>query len=166
MKLTLRNIVPIVLLALLGIAFAIAFNARERAPAAEFTSLTGDKLSLAGLKGKVVLVNFWATSCAGCVAEMPKLVATYNKYRGRGFETIAVAMSYDPPNYVVAYSQKNALPFTVSLDPTGVLAQSFKDVQLTPTSFLIDKQGRIIQRVVGEPDFARLHALIEKELAA
>ena len=166
MKLTLRNIVPIVLLALLGIAFAIAFSARERAPAAEFTSLAGDKLSLAGLKGKVVLVNFWATSCAGCVAEMPKLVATYNKYRGRGFETIAVAMSYDPPNYVVAYSQKNALPFTVSLDPTGVLAQSFKDVQLTPTSFLIDKQGRIIQRVVGEPDFARLHALIEKELAA
>ncbi len=166
MKASFRNVVPVALLLCLAGAFAFALSARDKAPPAEFTSLSGQKVSLAGLKGKVVLVNFWATDCPGCIAEMPRLIATYNKYRNQGLETIAVAMSYDRPDYVLTYTERNALPFTVSLDPLGRIAQAFKDVQLTPTTFVIDKQGRIVQRLVGEPDFSRLHALIEKELQA
>ena len=151
------------IIALAG-GFVASLSAKPVAPAVQFTSLNGEKLSMADLRGKVVLVNFWATNCPGCIAEMPKLITTHEKYKPQGLETVAVAMSYDRPDYVVAYAQKNTLPFFVTLDPTGSLSQAFKDVKLTPTTFVIDKQGHILQRIVGEPDFPKLHALIEKEL--
>lgn len=112
----------------------------------------------------MVLVNFWATSCVTCVHEMPRIVETYNKYRDSGFETIAVAMSYDPPNHVLHYTEKNALPFKVVLDPMGDLAKRFGDIQLTPTTFIIDKRGRVVKQYLGEPDFELLHALLEAKL--
>jgi peroxiredoxin len=146
-------------------AFTLTLSKKIDAPqAAAFTSIKGDKTSLEQLKGTVVLVNFWATNCPGCIAEMPDLIKTHNKYQPQGLETIAVAMSYDPPNYVLAYAEKNKLPFFVTLDVNGEHARDFKDVQLTPTTYVIDKQGHIIQRTVGELDFPKLHALIEKEL--
>jgi peroxiredoxin len=92
-------------------------------------------------------------------------VTTYNKYRQQGFEFIAVAMRYDPPNYVINYTEKNALPFRVALDPMGNLAKAFGDVKLTPTTIVIDKRGNIVTRILGEPDFAKLEALIEQKLA-
>jgi len=93
------------------------------------------------------------------------LIDTYRKYRAQGLETIAVAMSYDPPNYVLDYSEKNSLPFDVALDVQGTIAQAFGDVTLTPTTFIIDKRGNIVKRVLGEPDFAKLDRLIEEKLA-
>ena len=134
------------------------------APDVTFVSLKGEKIAIADLRGKVVLVNFWATNCATCVDEMPRLVEAYNKYHGQGFETIAVAMSYDRPDYVLNFAETRQLPFTVTLDLKGELAQQFGGVRLTPTAYLIDKQGRMIRRYLGEPDFDQLHALIEKEL--
>ena len=116
------------------------------------------------LRGKVVLVNFWATSCIGCIHEMPQMIDTYRKYNTQGLETIAVAMSYNPPNYVVNYTEKNALPFKVALDVQGNIAQAFGDVKLTPTTFIIDKRGKIIKRILGEPDIAQLHELLEVKL--
>ncbi|MCB2033489.1 MAG: TlpA family protein disulfide reductase, partial [Ottowia sp.] len=115
--------------------------------------------------GKVTLVNFWATSCTTCVAEMPQIVATYNQYKGKGYDTLAVAMSYDPPAYVVNYAETRKLPFKVAIDNTGAVAKAWGDVQLTPTSYLLNKKGEIVKRYVGQPDFAELHQLIEKLLA-
>jgi peroxiredoxin len=144
----------------------IAPRGPERLPEVTITTITGEKLTGAELRGKVVLVNFWATSCATCVKEMPRLVETYRKHRDRGFETVAVAMSYDPPNYVLHYAEKNALPFKVALDPVGAAARAFGDVSLTPTTFVIDRRGTIVKRYLGEPDFAELDRLIERALAA
>ena len=112
-----------------------------------------------------MLVNFWATDCAVCIREMPQMVQTYLKHRNQGFELFAVAMRYDPPNYVLSYVQKNALPFKVALDPMGTLAKAFDDVMLTPTTIVIDKRGNIVTRIVGEPDFAKLDKLIAEKLA-
>ena len=158
-----------IILLLIGAIVLLGFlstviSQKPKAPDVTFTTLQGNKLSLDSLRGKVVLVNFWATSCPGCIKEMPQLITTHTKYHAQDFETIAVAMSYDPPNYVVTYTEKNALPFTVSLDINGEIAQAFGNVKLTPTSFLIDKQGNIVQRTVGELDFAKLHNLIEEKL--
>jgi peroxiredoxin len=135
------------------------------APASTFVLLDGSQKTTAQMRGKVTLVNFWATSCVTCVAEMPQIVDTYQRYRGRGFDTLAVAMSYDPPSYVVNYAQTRKLPFEVAIDNTGAAAKAWGDVQLTPTTFVVDKQGRIVKRYVGQPDFAEMHRLIEKLLA-
>jgi peroxiredoxin len=136
------------------------------APDLPFTQLDGKALRLSDLKGKVTLVNFWATSCSSCVKEMPELMATHQKFKDKGFDTLAVAMSYDPPAYVMQFAQSRQLPFRVAIDHTGELAKGFGDVQLTPTSFLLDKQGRIVKRYVGAPDFAALHQLIDELLRA
>ena len=135
------------------------------APASTFVLLDGSKKSTEDLKGKVTLVNFWATSCVTCVAEMPKVIATYDKYQARGYDTLAVAMSYDPPSYVVNFAETRKLPFKVAIDNTGAIAKAWGDVQLTPTTYVVNKRGEIVKRYVGEPDFAELHKLIEKLLA-
>lgn len=134
------------------------------APPVTFVSITGEKITMESLRGKVVLVNFWATDCVVCVREMPQITATYNRYRAQGFETLAVAMRHDPPNYVLDYVGKNKLPFKVALDPLGKLAGAFGEVKLTPSTFIIDKQGRVVKRILGELDFAKLHALVEEKL--
>lgn len=158
---------PILAAVVAGVVLFAAFalwSARPAAPAVTFVSIKGEKITTADLRGKVVLVNFWATDCATCIKEMPEVVATYNKYQAQGFETIAVAMRHDPPNYVLNYVEKNKLPFKVALDPLGELARAFGEVKLTPTTFIIDKQGKMVMRILGEPDFAKLHALLEEKL--
>lgn len=155
------------ILAVLGVIlfFALSLLKKELAPETTFKTLQGEAITTASLRGKVVMVNFWATSCTTCVQEMPEMVETYKKYRERGFEFIAVAMSYDPPNYVLNYSETRQLPFKVALDTDGEVARSFGDVKLTPTTFLIDKNGEILKRYVGIPEFPAMHQLIEKALA-
>jgi peroxiredoxin len=147
-----------------GAAFYVA-SAPDAAPSSTFVLLDGSKKTTGDLKGRVTLVNFWATSCVTCVGEMPKMVATYDKYHGKGYDMLAVAMSYDPPSYVVNYTETRKLPFQVAIDNTGTVAKQWGDVQLTPTTFLVNKRGEIVKRFVGEPDFAQLHQLIEKLLA-
>ena len=135
------------------------------APASTFVLLDGSRQTTDDLRGKVTLVNFWATSCTTCVAEMPEIVATYDKYKARGFETLAVAMSYDPPSYVVNFTQTRKLPFKVAIDNTGEVARAWGDVKLTPSTFIVNKRGEIVKSYVGAPDFAELHKLIEQLLA-
>lgn len=153
------------LAALLAATALLAGCARDPAPESTFVLLDGSKMTTADLKGKVTLVNFWATSCTTCVAEMPRMVETYEKYKGQGYEHLAVAMSYDPPAYVVNFAQTRKLPFGVAIDNTGAVAQAWGDVKLTPTSYVVNRQGEIVKRYVGEPNFAELHQLIEKLLA-
>jgi len=138
---------------------------QDPAPPSSFVLLDGSSLSTDQLKGKVTLVNFWATSCTTCVAEMPQLMATHQKYKDRGYETLAVAMSYDPPSYVVNFAQTRQLPFKVAIDNTGANARAWGDVKLTPTSYLLNRRGEIVKRYVGAPDFDELHRLIEKLVA-
>ncbi|MDP5009089.1 MAG: TlpA family protein disulfide reductase [Glaciimonas sp.] len=149
------------------IAFFVATSLSKSNPAPDvsFTNLKGEQISLKSLRGKVVMVNFWATSCTTCVAEMPEMVDTYNKYKNQGLDFVAVAMSYDPPNYVLNFVDTRKLPFHVALDTNEKIAKSFGDVKLTPTTFVIDKQGNIIKRYVGAPVFSELHQLLDKALA-
>ncbi|WP_077035171.1 TlpA disulfide reductase family protein [Pelomonas sp. KK5] len=160
--------VSLVLAGLAAGAAALAYQAlgqRETAPPVSYTLLDGAKATSAQWQGKVMLVNFWATSCTTCMHEMPQIISTYEKYKARGFDTLGVAMSYDPPAFVANYVQTRKLPFGVAIDNTGEIARSFGSVQLTPTTFVINKRGEIVKRYVGEPDFAALHGLVEQLLA-
>jgi len=100
------------------------------------------------------------------VAEMPDLASTYQRYQAQGYETIAVAMQYDPPAFVVNFAQTRQLPFKVAIDHTGAVARAWGDVQLTPTSFLLDQSLRVVKTYVGPPNFEALHGLIESLLKA
>ena len=149
----------------LALTAALAGCAQDAAPESTFVLLDGSRQTTADMKGKVTLVNFWATSCTTCVAEMPQIVATYDKYKDKGYDTIAVAMQYDPPSYVVNFAQTRKLPFKVAIDNTGKVAEAWGDVKLTPTTYIVDKQGQIVKKYVGAPNFDELHKLIEKLLA-
>jgi len=152
-----------VLLALL-VLFFLSLTANKKVPEIRVTSITGEAFQLYQVKNNFTIINFWATDCPGCIKEMPGLAATYNQFRGQGLEIIAVSMSYDPPNHVLNFTQKNKIPFPVVLDIDGQIARSFENIRLTPTSILIDKDGKIIDKVIGELDFNKLNALLKKHL--
>lgn len=159
-----RFIIPAIILGLLAV-LAFMLTQKTQAPEVTFTTLEGNSIKMAELEGKVVLVNFWATDCPGCIAEMPGLIKTYHEYKPKGFEVIAVAMAYDPPSQVLTYTKKNALPFPVMHDSYGEMAKKFGNVQLTPTAFILDKQGNILRKVIGELNFNDLHQLLDEKLA-
>lgn len=136
----------------------------QSTPTFKVSEISGNLLTQENLKGKVSIINFWATSCTTCVKEMPEMIETYKKYKNDQLEFIAVAMSYDPPMYVVNYAKTRNLPFHVAMDSDGSVAKAFGKIQLTPTTLLINKSGKIIKRYVGEPDWNEFHQLIEKSL--
>jgi len=151
--------------AALALGGILVLNYRQSVPDVTFVSLAGQKISTHSLRGKVVMVNFWATDCATCIKELPQMIETYNKFKGQGLEYVAVAMKYDPPNYVVNFTETRKLPFTVALDSGGDIAKAFNGVASTPTTYVIDKDGKVLKRYVGEPDFDALHRLLQKALA-
>jgi peroxiredoxin len=163
-RIWIKLVAAVVVLAIAVIGY-FSLSAQKTVPDVTFTSLQGEKITTQDLRGKVVMVNFWATSCTTCVAEMPQMVDTYNKYKDQGLEFVAVAMSYDAPNYVINFAETRKLPFKVAFDAQGEVAKSFGDVTLTPTTFVIGKDGKVLKRYVGAPEFAALHQLLEKELA-
>lgn len=137
----------------------------DPAPEVGFTTIAGERLSMRALRGQVVLVKFWATDCAVCIREMPMMVDTFRRFEREGLAAVFVAMAHDQPGRVVKYAKDAGLPFRVVLDLDGSIAQAFGDVKLTPTTFVIDRAGRIVMRVLGEPDAERLHALLARKLA-
>ena len=158
--------IALALVAFAGVGAWVAWGTgQSAAPESTFVLLDGSSQSTADLRGKVTLVNFWATSCTTCVAEMPQIISTYNKYHAQGFDTLAVAMAYDPPSYVVNFVETRKLPFKVAIDNTGAVAKAWGDVQLTPTTYIVNKRGEIVKSYVGAPNFSELHRLIEKLLA-
>lgn len=160
-----KSLIVAVILVLLGFIVILIQN-RNTAPDLTFTTIEGKKISMADLKGKVVLVNFWATDCLACIKEMPALASTYQQYRKKGFEIIAVAMPYDPPAQVLNYATQKMLPFPVMHDGLAEITEKFGNVDLTPTTFIFNTQGKQLQRTIGALDFVKLNQLLNSELTA
>lgn len=157
-------LVPVLALALF---VGVAWSAMQKpsAPEVTFTTLAGDNIDLKSLRGKTVLINFWATDCPGCIKEMPMLAEMYTQYKDKQFELIAVAMPYDQHEQVVNYSKTQALPFPVTHDTDGRIVKAFGNVNLTPTAFLFDAEGKRLQKVIGDLDFNHLRALLDENSA-
>ena len=126
------------------------------APQALFKIIDGRQLDLQQMQGRPVLVTFWATTCEVCRKEMPKLIRLYEDLSPRGFQIVAVAMDYDPPNLVLELAKQRHIPYPVALDLDGSVAAAFGKVSLTPTSFLIAPDGRVTLQKTGELDMRRL----------
>jgi len=126
------------------------------APPVSFKTLkNAEPKPLADL-GKPLLVNFWSTTCGVCLAEMPHLSAIYREYQPKGFEMVAVAMPSDRPSDVVEMSESGEWPFLVALDFDGKVGKAFGDIRVTPTSFLIDENGILVEKMVGAIDLKKL----------
>jgi thiol-disulfide isomerase/thioredoxin len=118
---------------------------------------------LADLRGKVVLVNFWATWCPYCRHEMPAMQAFYQDYRSKGFEIVAFSVDESQAE-VDAFMAKNGYRFPAPLEPSGASA-AFGGVSRLPTSFILDRNGVIRHRIAGQVHYARLEDLILPLLA-
>jgi len=137
---------------------------REKITARDFTlpiASTGGSRSLSDLKGKVVFLNFWATWCGPCRAEMPSMEALHIKYRDKGLEMFAVN-SLEKEADVIAFMENNRLTFPTALDLDGKVNSSY-GIQAIPTTFLINRKGEIVVRLVGSIDWdtPQIHAAIE-----
>ena len=161
---TKRSLWLLLVLVTLLVLFFLSLATNKKVPEIAVNSITGEAIKLYQDKNNFTIINFWATDCPGCIKEMPGLTNVYNQLKGQGLQIIAVSMSYDPPNQVLNFTHKNKIPFPVVLDVDGQIARSFGDIRLTPTSILIDKNGKIIDKVIGELDFNKLNALLKKHL--
>lgn len=156
--------------AALALASLVLWRTHERfaerpAPTLSFGLIDGTRLALDDLRGKVVLVDFWATSCVICVAEMPAIARLHRELAPRGLATVAVAMPYDRPDYVLHFARTQALPFAVALDPMGDAVRALGPIRGTPTMLLIDRGGTIVRSFEGPVDHPALRAAIERALA-
>jgi peroxiredoxin len=120
----------------------------KKAPEFRLKDLDHREVSLTSMKGKVVLINFWATWCPPCKAEMPSLNSLYNEYKERGLVVLAVSMDRKE-NEVIDYIRRNDFNFRVLLDPRMKAAENYGVFSL-PTSFIVDKNGVVIKMYLGE----------------
>ncbi len=121
---------------------------------------TQHTLDLKQLKGRPIIVTFWATNCVGCVKEMPHLIKLYKELAPKGLEIIAIAMSHDRPDHILEMQKRKGIPYPISYDSTGQLSAAFGGVSLTPTTFVINPKGQIVKQKIGEMDMHLLHAQI------
>src|SRR5210317_1797848 len=145
---------------LISVFFLLSVQ-KEKVAEIQMTTIEGNNISTNNLLGKVYLINFWATDCPGCIKEMPDLIKTYNKYKGNNFEILAISMHYDPPSRVMSYAQKNSLPFPVIMDIKKDIIKHFKKVKLTPTSILVNHEGKIVNTIIGEIEFKEFNQTVE-----
>jgi peroxiredoxin len=136
---------------------------QSAAPEAMFTSPAGEAFVTSELRGKVAVVHFWATWCPECVSEMPRMIEAHRKFAPRGYETVAVAVR-DQPSRVAEFARSRAVPFKIALDADGEISKAFGNIRVTPTTFVIDRQGRVLKRYVGEPDWKEFERLVAKAL--
>ena len=112
-----------------------------------FTAVDGSTVNLATMRGKVVLLDFWATWCPACREEVPNVVAVYNKYHARGLEVLGVSLDQDQSS-MNQFTADNGMPWPEYFDGQGwdnALAQHF-GIRSIPQMWLLDRQGRIITR--------------------
>ena len=123
------------------------------APDFSFPDLEGKTISLSDYKGKLVLLNIWATWCRPCVDEMPSIEKLYNKFKQEDFKILAVSIDTQGKKAVDPFMKFHELTFTALLDPRGTIQRAYRATGI-PESFIIDKNGIIIDKVIGGIDWS------------
>lgn len=133
------------------------------APDFELTTLDGETVLLSDYQGKKVILNFWATWCPPCKAEMPHMQKFYEKYKDQGVEILAVNLTSQDKGVdkVKAFVEENGLTFPILLDEEGEVGQKYQ-IATIPTSYMIDTKGNIVQTIVGPMDEEMMESLISK----
>lgn len=135
------------------------------APPIEFQTAQGERISLAALRGRVVLVSFWGETCPLCERQMPAIVQMQQQWQAQGLVAIAVAAPDLAANRVLEFASRHDLPRAGGIDPTGAIARQLGPIHVLPTHVLIDRHGMIVQRLEGDVPEARLEGRISEALA-
>ncbi len=155
---------PIAILVIATISGTLIFlssNKLTKIPDISLNLIDGRKINFNSFAGKPLLITFWPTTCATCIKEMPHLAELYHELHKDGFEIIGIAMPYDPPNIVIELSEQRSIPYPIALDIQGIASEAFGNINVTPTSFLIDSYGKIIQEEKGEINIEQLRSKIK-----
>ena len=173
-----KSKIPFIIGAVVVVAASLYFGTREVSdppsfgvksgqqlpvPQVTLTDLNGQKLDLSSYKGEVVLVDFWATWCSPCRAEIPHFVELQNKYRSQGFRVLGISMD-DGPDPVREFYGKYKMNYPVAMG-SAKLAEQFGGVLGLPVGFLIGRDGRIYARHVGETETSVFENEIQQLLA-
>lgn len=158
-----RNLFVITMLTL-AVAFSASAFAQRKAPNVIFTTADGKTHDLSKLKGKVVIVNFWATWCGPCRVEIPDFIDVYKSYKSKGVEIIGVSLDRDGWEKVTPFVQKHNINYPVVMG-NGEIARKFSNFNAIPTTFIIDKNGTIIEEHTGVLTKAQLEAKLKPLLA-
>ncbi len=157
-----------ILLVFIACVFLIVFLRKERdstlktaepiqpgleMPNFTFPDINGKEVSLSDHRGKVVLVNVWATWCPPCRQEMPSMQSLYEKFKGENFEILAVSIDSEGREAVAPFMRKMNLTFPALLDP-GETIRSLYGITGVPESFIIDKQGILVEKIIGPINWA------------
>jgi len=160
------------LLAAFGLAFVALMaylwfspSGLKVVPNLTLTTVAGETIKLESFRGQPVIVTFWATSCTGCIREMPHLTDMHNQFSAQGLKIIGVSMPYDRPDHVMKMVEKKKLPYTIAMDINSDAVKAFGDISLTPTTFLIAPNGVIVFQKIGEFNTQRLIKQIKPYLA-
>jgi peroxiredoxin len=157
----LRKVLLAILLAIPS--FLCAQQAKNVAPDFTLADLQGRKLNLADHKGKVILLDFWATWCVPCQREIPRFIEWQKKYGNQGFQVIGISMD-DDENAARKFVKRYKLNYPVAMG-TEKLAESYGGVLGLPANLIIDREGQVVAKHVGETDLTALEAEIKSQLS-
>jgi cytochrome c biogenesis protein CcmG/thiol:disulfide interchange protein DsbE len=130
-----------------------AITAGTKAPDFSFPDLEGKTISLSDFRGKIVLLNIWATWCRPCVEEMPSIERLYNQFKDDDFIVLAVSIDTKGKKAVGPFMAVHNLSFKALLDTKGAIQNAYRTIGV-PESFIIDKNGIILQKVIGSYDWS------------
>ena len=154
-----------ILIIALALVFAsgISFAQAKKAANFKLSSASGTTVELAKLKGKVVAVNFWATWCGPCKAEIGGFQKVYDKYKKKGFEIVGISLDEKGWNVVKPFIEKYKMTYPVVLD-NGSVASAYGGVSAIPTTVFVDRKGRVLDSHVGYMSEEDFEAKIKKLL--
>ena len=146
-----RNLLSLLtLLTISMVSTACALKA-EPAPAFDLQDLNGKSVKLSDFKGKVVILDFWATWCPPCRAEIPHFVELQNEYRDKGLVVVGVSLDQGGPGVVSSFVKQQGINYPIVMGDDSVTSK-YGDIQAIPTTFVIDSNGNIVGKHEGFTD--------------
>lgn len=135
----------------------------KSAPDFTLQDLGGNSFTLSSLKGKVVILDFWATWCPPCREEIPHFISLYSQYKGQGLEIVGVALDKGGVRDVMPFSEEQGINYPILIG-TQEVTEDYGGIRGIPTTFVIDREGNIVERYEGYRDKEVFESVIKKLL--